>query len=260
MALAVGGFVTVSWLSGVQHSHDIAAGSTAKGSGHHAELPDRVELTCASERIDVPIASIKPQGDGLHLRIDNQRGVRTDVWVVSEGPWRSGRFSVPAGVSSRVLAAPPGKLTVGCNVGSTEQQRQVDLVDADHHYTPAQLDCATGQQKRLPGTFRVDGTEQALPEAARSALGERIRDTDQLRPFSGYAEVRYDSPTVDPAVQVRRRGETVALVHITGRPDADAAPKGTVPPTVTAPWATARVDFCPDFLKPQGPDGQRSPS
>ena len=265
MALAVGGFVTVSWLSGVQHNHDVAAGSTGKGSPErHAQLPDTVELTCASERIDVPLASIRPQADGLHLRVDNQRGVRTDVWVLSDGPWRSGRFSVAEGVSSQVLAAPPGKLTVGCNVGSTEQQRQIELVDVDHRYTRPELDCATTQQKKLPGAFPMDRTARSLPAAARAALGNRIRDTDQIRPFSGYPEVRYDTRTVDPAVEVRRRGQTVAVAHFVGTPDPDAAPKGTVAPALLAPWTKVRVvDYCPAFVAPpgtQGPEGQRSPS
>jgi hypothetical protein len=74
--------------------------------------------------------------------------------------------------------------------------------------------------------------------------------------------VRYDSPTLDPAVEVRRSGETVALAHLSGTPDPEVGPRGTVKPTMQAPWATMRVvDYCPAFLAPPGRgDNQRSPS
>ena len=271
MALAVFGVVALPWVSGLQRDHDVTAGSPGGSPGHNPEMPDVVELLCAAEGIDVPVASIRPQHDGLHLDVVNGLSSTTQVWVTAEG-WSSGRFDVSRGETTKVLAAPPGSLTVGCRAGETDQQRQVDLVDVDHVYKPPTLSCPEGERTPLAEVFPVTKVTPSLPTAARVALGEaRIPYSDQMKAFTGYSEGEnvWDSPSADPVVQVVRSDETVALVHLVGTaPAADSgqgAPAGSdataVDPTPKAPWTSVPlVEQCPAFLEPpsdvESPRGQ----
>jgi len=265
MALAVFGVVALPWLSGLQRPHDVSAASEGSSPERNTELPDVVKLFCAGGGIDVPVASIRPQHDGLHLDVDNRLGATTQVWVTADG-WSSGRFDVSAGETSKVLAAPPGSLTVGCHAGDTDQQRRVDLVDVDHLYEAPTLDCPEEERAPLAGVFPVVKVTPSLPTAARDALTtDRIPDSVQMKAFTGYPEGDrvWDSPAADPVVQVVRSDETVALVHLAGTPPAEdrgqAAPEGSDAtarePTPVAPWTSAPlVEHCPAFLAPPSGD------
>jgi len=263
MALAVGGIVTVSWLSGVQNNHDVAAGSSANSSpGHEPKLPDTLEMTCSTERLDVPIASIGTRSEGLHVHIVNKRGLRTAVWIINpDAKWSSGRFSVSTGTTDLMMSTPPGSLTVGCDGGVTEPQRQVDLIDADHHYRTPELSC-TADIQRLKGPFPAQSSD--MPTAARRALAgeDLLHGWDKLRPYSGYSDAVYDTHTRNPVVEVRRRNDTVALIYLSGTIEEQPVDgKSSVPPAFESPWTgVQRVDYCPSLLSaPNGQEG-RSPS
>lgn len=267
MALAVFGLVALPWVTGAQRDHDVSAASAGDAPSSHPEMPDVVELRCSLGGIDVPVASIRPQDDGMHLEVVNRLGMSTHVWVVGE-QWSSGRFRVGTGTSTLVLATPPGPLTVGCDAGGSEQQRQVDLVDVDEVYTPPQLSCPEEEWAEMADGFTVSDDTRSMPTAARNALGvDRIGYTDQMLTYSGYpeAETKWSTPALDPVVRVVRSNETVALVHLAGtEPDADeadaddgaveGAAAGTAPTvmgTPEPPWLSApRVEYCPAFLEP----------
>jgi hypothetical protein len=117
--------------------------------------------------------------------------------------------------------------------------------------------------------FPVDKVTPSLPTAARDALGEeRIPYSDQMKAFTGYAEGDnvWDSPSIDPVVQVVRSSDTVALVHLVGTPPAEdrgqAAPAGSdataTEPTPRSPWTSVPlVEYCPAFLAPPSGAGSR---
>jgi hypothetical protein len=274
MALAVFGVVALPWVTGQQRDHDVTAASPTGEPGQQPEMPDAVELICSSAGIDVPVASIRPRSDGLHLDVVNELGTSTDVWVVADSSpaWSSGRFSVPTGTSSVRLAAPPGPLTVGCDAGDSDQQRQVDLVDADGVYESPELSCPEDERLRLDQVFPLERPTSVLSNVARDALGkDRVPFTDQIKADTGYedGESTWDSPAVDPVVRVVRDGDTVALVHVVGD-DGEGGPgtggeaaatvsaedPAAIPPTPEPPWtAVAAVEYCPTFELPGVPPG-----
>lgn len=271
MALAVFGVVALPWVTGQQREHDVTAASPTGEPGQNPEMPDVVELICSRAAIDVPVASIRPASDGLHLDVVNELGTSTDVWVVADSSpsWSSGRFSVPTGTSSLVLAAPPGPLTVGCDTGDSDQQRQVDLVDADGVYESPELSCPEDERLRLDQVFPLEQPTSVLSNVPRDALGEeRLPYSDQTKAFTGYedGESTWDSPAVEPVVRVVRDGDTVALVHVAGEDGADAGGEAAasvsaddpaaIPATPEPPWTSVvALDYCPAFELPVDPPG-----
>lgn len=274
MALAVFGVVALPWVTGQQREHDVTAASPTGEPGQQPEIPDAVELICSRGTIDVPVASIRPRSDGLHLDVVNELGSSTDVWVVADASpaWSSGRFSVPTGTSNLVLAAPPGPLTIGCDTGDSDQQRQVDLVDAEGVYESPELSCPEDERISVDQVFPLERPTSVLSGVARDALGDvSVPYSDQIKADTGYedGESTWDSPAVDPVVRVVRDGETVALVHAAGDDEADepggeadagaavsADDPAAIPPTPEPPWTSASaVEYCPGFELPADPAG-----
>ncbi|HEY8543590.1 MAG TPA: hypothetical protein VIL36_01030 [Acidimicrobiales bacterium] len=271
MALAVFGVVALPWLTDQRRKHDVTAASSSGAPEQRPEMPDVVELICAPGSIDVPVASIRPQSDGLHLDVVNELADPTEVWVVAEESpgWSSGRFEVGTGRSSLVLAAPPGPLTVGCHTGGEDQQRQVNLVDTEGVYESPELSCPEDERRRLEEGFVVEPATSVLSAVAREALGEeRIPYSDQLKADTGYeeGETTWDSPSADPVVRVVRDGDTVALVHVAGADGENGVTAGdaaggevsaddpaSIPPTPEPPWTSVPlVEYCPAFELPAG--------
>jgi hypothetical protein len=261
MALAVFGVVVLPWLS-ERNSHDITAASGAgAGDGPSAKLPDIVTLTCLPESIDVPNASIRPQANGMHLRVVNKLGRSTEVWVESETGWSSGRFTVKPDTTNVVVSAPPGRLVVGCHAGKQEPERDVELVDADGVHRDFGLDCPEDKQGSDPTKFQVPTEMSSLAEAARRALAEQkqMPEGSHIAPYNGYSETLYTTPMADPAVRVVRDGDTVAIVHLTGTVPDDATDVSGL--TMKAPWREIHlIEFCPAFRQSQADTGSPSAS
>lgn len=263
MALAVFGIVVLPWVS-EHNDHDITAASQGGGtsSGPRPELPDVVELHCSPGAIDVPVASIRPQSDGLHLEVVNDLGKRTWAWVVSPSSprWDSGRFPVPPGRTEVIVTPPPGPLTVGCDAGDDDpQQRQVDLVDINHVYSAKGLDCPVADQQHDTKVVEVPRDRATLPTAVRAALTAKV-DGSRIEPNSGYLESPYKAPTDDPSVRLVRGAQTVAIVHLTGT--ATSAQAETAP-TPVGPWVGVHlIEYCPAFITPATgtSTGSRAPS
>ena len=250
MALAVFGVVVLPWVTDSQGQRDVTAGSNGEGdpTARQPELPDVVVLHCGPGSIDVPVASIRPQLDGLHIDVVNDLNRELRVWVTADDGWSSGRFPVRPGRSSVVVTPAPGALQLGCDAGG-DLQRQIDLVDADHLYSEAGLDCDVAQQATLKDPIPVPGEIQILSSAARAARGEEKMGNDYIAPYSGYREAPYKAFTADPAVRLMRDGDTIAILHLTGTPTAD--PQDVPNPTPGGPWLSInRVDYCPEYLLP----------
>lgn len=249
MALAVFGIVVLPWVS-ERNGHDITAASQGDGSGSgpRPELPDVVELHCSPGAVDVPVASIRPQVDGLHVEIVNDLGVKTWAWVVSASSWDSGRFPVAPGTTEVIVTPPPGPLTIGCTAGVSDQQRQVELVDVNHVYTETGLDCPDAEQAESPEVIPVPRDRSGLPSAARAALGAQVGDSDHIEANSGYREPAYQAKTTEPSVRLVRGDETIAIVHLVGTPADDAAGRK---PTPQGPWVSVDlIEYCPAYLEP----------
>jgi hypothetical protein len=225
--------------------HDVTASDAVRSAPRRAQLPNVVNMACAPGGIDVPVATIKPQADGLHLQVANLLGGPTEVWVESEGTWDSGEIQVPPGTTDVTQAVPPGVLTVGCRIGDDEQQRQVDLVDVDGIYQEPELDCDEDDQQTLEDlpVLPVDEPARSFVVATRAALRDQAQwgsDIEVTEPH-GYPNQRFYAGMDQPTTEVvRDDDETVALVYLVGQ-DPDAPAK--------APWTTAtRVEICTDFL------------
>jgi hypothetical protein len=246
MALAVSGIAAAPWLASLaDEGEDVtAAAETGKGRRPPTEVPDVLLMECSRDGIDVPVATIRPQDDGMHVVVQNDMASATTVWVQSE-QWDSGEIAIDPGQTSLTQPVPPGVLTVGCRIAGADEQRRVDLVDVDRLYTPPELSCAAGARTELTDLPVAEPTRLYGP-AVNDALGEYIGDEDEVRPLDGYPDQRFGDPTLDPTVRVVRDGETVAFVHLVGAQGSD----GERPP-----WSSARrVEACNNFLMETDPD------
>jgi hypothetical protein len=207
-----------------------------------AQLPRTLEVFCQPDGIEIPIGSVRPQRDGLHIRIVNQLTSTTNVWVDGQH-WSSGRQSVPPGVTmTQRYPAPPGNLTVGCTVAGHDDRLSVDLVDVDGYYHEPGLSCDEDEFRKLADLVIADPTDQMLVAARRAFeayWGELVDWGDDIEAGSvrGYDGQRLGDRTLDPIVQVAQDGKVVAFVHLRG--------PGGVP---AAPWETASIDACAPFL------------
>lgn len=236
--------------------HDVTAADDVSGEPWRAQLPSIVQLTCARTGIDVPVASIRPQSDGMHIEVFNELPATTEVWVRSRDEddnmlWDSGPLEVASGRHELVQPVPPGVLTVGCRVGGVEQLRQVELIDVRGSYDPPELSCdeddrATLTDLEVPPN-RDGQRARSFVVATRAALHDLTRwdegDVDVSEP-RGYPDQRFGTWSYQPMTQVVQDDETVALVYLSG--DAVEAP-------AAAPWTRApQVDVCKGFLNDAG--------
>ena len=83
MTLAVVATVAAPFVVLDDHDDVTAGNAASEGGALRAELPDAVQLTCARTGIDVPVASIRPQRDGLHVEVVNELPGSTQVWVLA---------------------------------------------------------------------------------------------------------------------------------------------------------------------------------
>jgi hypothetical protein len=239
--------------------HDVTAADSASEGAERAQMPDTVQLTCAASGIDVPVGSIRPQSDGLHLEVFNDLPGPTRVWVRAtaeddpEQPvWDSGPIHVERGRHELVQPVPPGVLTVGCRIGEVEQQRQVELVDVDRYYKPPELSCDEDERAVLSDVAVPDN---ASGEPARSYV---VATRAALRPLTlwdetevsvneprGYPDQRFGGWSYQPMTAVvDGDDDTVALVSLSG--DDEEAP-------AAAPWTRVpRADVCTSFLNDAG--------
>lgn len=211
----------------------VTASGSAPPAGAPAEVPRAVEVRCEPTGIVVPVASVRTQNDGLHIRVHNLLGAATTLRVTGREGWSSGDVDVEVGVNEVRQPVPPGKVTIGCAVGGELQRRQVSLVDLAGYYTRPALDCDDAGVERLRN-LAIDPPERSLVAAARAGLDQHLiggtKNVPAVAP-RGYPAQKLSDPTDDPTVQIEREGRVVAFAHVRGE---DGAPEG---PWITVQWA-----------------------
>jgi hypothetical protein len=190
------------------------------------EEPRLVEVRCEPTGIVVPVASVRAQRDGLHLRVLNSLGVPTHVTVTSTG-WRSGEVPVNGPSKEFVQPVPPGQLEIGCEINGAYEARRVDLVDPQRYYTEPELACDTREQPALRD-LPVQPPTAILVSAVREGLGDRMLETDVVGPVEGYEGQTLGELTEDPRAAVFRKGEMVAFVHVRGADGSASLPYTTL--------------------------------
>lgn len=210
-------------------------------AGKTVELPNEVTMHCGPSGIEIPVASVRPQREGLHVRVINDQPVPTAVWVVnSEEGWSSGRLSVDPGPKTLRVPAPPGELTIGCHVAGHDEERRVDLDDVDGYYRQPSLVCGEDETRELYDlpVNPPDGWG-SLATATRVALDAYwAEDGVAAVALRGYASQRLGDPGEEQVVQVERAGDAVAFVYFGNREN-----------QVDGKWVTVPlVVGCTDFL------------
>lgn len=123
------------------------------------DVPDTVQITCASGRASVSGSAVRAQPDGVHLSVDNTSG---EPAVLNVG---QGGDQVPTGVTATVQALAPGTVSVSC--GYDENRRivpagTIEVTDPAGVWRPTDLDCST-----LPLTsWEGEASTAASPEDA----------------------------------------------------------------------------------------------
>jgi hypothetical protein len=241
--------------------HDtVTASEAARPEGAPAELPREVQVLCDPTGIVVPVASVRPERDGLHIRVVNSLGAPTVLEVDGDG-WRSSDIEVPPGPSEVRQPVPPGELTIGCEIAGEMQRRRVDLVDAGGFYRVPELSCDQADAVTLHDLPVGVPEVTNISVAARVALHPYLtggNEDDEIGALRGYQSQRLSDATDDPVVQVTRAGRVIAFAHVRGADGATSAPWTTVseahvcgsmlvtpPPTETTTSTTASTPVGP---------------
>jgi hypothetical protein len=241
LAVLLGGVSLV--LDGGPDDDQVAVSPAGRPTGAAAQLPDTVEVRCTPTGIEIPVASVRPQQNGLHVRVINKLVTPVEVRVVKEAVW-TGRQSFAAGVvGPMILPVPPGSIQIGCFGAGVEDSNTVELVDVHSYYQKPELVCPSEDEVTKITDPSGAERDRAMSTTARKGVaswGLQVEDLD-FGPLRGYPGQRFSDPTDDPMVQVSRDGDTVAFVHLRRTDDVDA------------PWAAAAIEGCQSFLSDTTP-------
>jgi hypothetical protein len=213
LAVLLIGLSTV--VEGGNEPDDVAVSRADRPSpGRIARLPNEVTMRCGPRGIEIPVASVRPQREGLHVRVINDHAVSTEVWVVNgEEDWSSGEVSVDPGPTNLRVPVPPGVLTIGCRIAGHDHERRVDLDDVDGYYRAPQLACDEEETIELHELSVVEPTG-SLKTATRDALAPYVAlDDVAATAVRGYTSQRLGDPWDEPVVQVERDGDVEAFVY-----------------------------------------------
>jgi hypothetical protein len=214
----------------------VTSSGDAEDEAAPAALPSQVQVLCEPAGIVVPVASVRPERDGLHIQVSNSLGTPTVLEVDGDG-WRSGEIPIPPGVVEVRQPVPPGELTIGCAIAGEVQRRRVDLVDQGGYYRVPELECERAEQVTLRDLPVEPAGVTNIIVAARAALDPYLvggTGGDGIGPLRGYQSQRLGDATDDPVVQVTREGSVVAFAHVRGADD-----------DVTPPWTTvSEAEVC----------------
>jgi hypothetical protein len=217
---------------GPDRREQVTASEAANPAASSGEVPRLVEVRCEPTGIVVPIASVRPERDGLHMRVFNLLGAPTRVDVEGDS-WSSKPIPIPTEIKDVTVPVPPGVLTVGCEINGEFQRRRVDLVDPSAYYREPELGCDRSEQVRLDD-LPVPSPTSSLAAAARSAVTEQLVEPIAVTAVRGYVSQSLEDHSNDPVAQISRYGDVIAFVHVRG---VDGSPE---PPWVGAP----RVEVC----------------
>jgi hypothetical protein len=226
---------------GPDDREQVTASETANPAVASGEVPRLVEVRCEPTGIVVPIASVRPERDGLHMRVFNVLGAPTRVEVQGDH-WSSRPIEVRTEIKDVTVPVPPGVLTVGCEINGEFQRLRVDLVDPSGYYSEPELGCDRGEQVELED-LPVAAPTTNIVIAARQALGGQLGDPIGLTAVRGYQTQTLEDHSNDPVVEVTRKGKVIAFVHVRG---VDGSP---APPWVSVP----RVEACQSAIVGEPP-------
>jgi hypothetical protein len=236
LAVLLGGVSLV--MDGGPDDDQVAVSPAGRPRGAAAQLPDTVEVHCTPTGIVIPVASVRPQRDGMHVRVFNELATSTEVSVVKEDEW-AGRHEFKPGVMTILQPVAPGSLRIGCVIDGVERSLTVDLVDVHGYYREPELDCPSEDRELELKDLGAAPPNRSMSTTTLNALRSWGFPVDgvEVGAVQGYPSQRLGDPTDDPKVQVDRRGDTVAFVHLE-RTDTGS----------DAPWKAVTIDGCESFL------------
>jgi hypothetical protein len=237
LAVLLGGVSLV--VDGGPDDDQVAVSPAGRPRGAAAQLPDTVDVHCTPAGIVIPVASVRPQRDGMHVRVFNELAASTEVSVVKEDEW-VGRHEFKPGVYGTMRQpVAPGTLRIGCVINGLEDSLTVELVDVHGYYREPGLECPSDDRELELKDLGAAPPNMSMSTTTLNALRSWGFPVDgvEVGAVRGYPSQRLGDPTNDPKVQVDRRGDTVAFVHLE-RTDTGSA----------APWKAVTIDGCESFL------------
>jgi hypothetical protein len=238
-------------LGGGRDDDHVAVSPAGRPTRAAAQLPDTVDVHCTPAGIEIPVASVRPQREGMHLRVFNELATTTEVSVVKQDEWAGRQEFKPGVMGSMLQPVAPGTLRIGCVIGGLEKSLTVELVDVYGYYRKPALECPAEDRELEVKDLSSAPPHKSMSTTTLKALrgnGFPVEDLE-VGPVRGYPSQRLGDPTDDPKVQVDRRGDTVAFVHLErtdGRPD--------------APWKVVAIEGCESFLSEATPTGATATS
>jgi len=179
------------------------ASDTSPQPVEQTEIPDVAEVNC-NPAASVPYQSnVRPQPDGVHLRIHN--GLDHPIRVDVEGQ-EPDSFRADPGVTETVRSYPPGPLTVVCSDDGFVVASDLQIVDTEGLWTSTELQCGEDDVVAA-GTgdgFLVVGT--ADPVALVREIYPKLLDDDVVE-LAGYPSA------TPPIVRVVREGRVAAVAQ-----------------------------------------------
>ncbi len=236
LAVLLGSVVLVT--GGGPDDNQVAVSPIGRPSGAAAQLPDVVDFHCAPDGPVIPVASVRPQTDGMHVRVFNELTTPTEVRVVKEGEW-AGRHTFAPGMGSMRQPVPPGTLRIGCMIAGREKSLTVELVDVHKYYDEPTLECPSDDTEAEVTDLRGAQPGPSMSTTTYNLLRSEGLLVEELQVGAprGYPSQRLGDPTDDPKVQVDRQGDTVAFVHLQQTDDQP-----------DAPWNARAIEGCQSFL------------
>jgi hypothetical protein len=155
-----------------------------------ASAPDELVLTCAAadgQKVDSEF--VRPQSDGVHVVVDNQRDY--DPGFAFRFPTGGGGGdNAPPGRTTFVLDTGPGVLEVACYPKDQNEEPQymtAAVVDPEGLYTQQELECTGGAVSGSAGYVKEPEGNPDASAAAREQLEFGLAEGDELR-RAGYPD------------------------------------------------------------------------
>jgi hypothetical protein len=191
-------------------------------------VPDELVLTCSNgDGQTLADDRVRPQPDGVHLVIDNQRDY--DPGVAFRFPTGGGGGeNAPPGRTTLVLDTGPGVLEVACYPKDPNEEPQylaATVVDPEGLYIPAELDCAHGAVSGVADYAKEPEGKPDAAAVAREQLEFGLEPGDELR-RAGYPDSK------NPVFVAVRDGRVLATTTLL------RGQRG---------WYTDSYDACDDF-------------
>lgn len=171
-----------------------------------AALPDELVLTCTTnDGQRIAEDEVRPQSNGVHLVVDNQRNYDPGISFGFAGGGGGGR-NAPPGRTSFVLDAQPGGLRVACYPKDPNEEPEylnATVADPEGLYARAELDCPMGAVSAIGDFVELPEGDPDAVAVARAELEFGLKEGDELR-RAGYPDAR------NPVFVVMRGGQVVA--------------------------------------------------